>query len=509
MSTTSIICARCQASLKLPAGMPVGLRPKCPRCGTIVVMPTEPSASRPRLHPLAVLVIVFAGGFFLLLLGGGLLYVCLQGETKSSPAVSDEGPPQVEDTTPPARVAARIKVASSKPFMVVAPETQTKVNEATKRGLAFLRQTQFLDGPKGGSWQVQGLQQSGVGLTALAGLTLLECNVPETDRAVQAAAKYVRENVIGDLGGHGTYQVALSTLFLCRLDDSKDRALIRSLALRLVASQKISGGWAYDSNSMSPEAEAYLLQMLQAWPNTGANPRLKRGHAAGVFQMVPTNADSNFWLGNKDKSDNSNTQFALLALWAARRYDLPLDPPLQLVARRFRNSQAPDGQWYYMPDRPMVNYPNATMTAAGLLGLAVGYGLDNDTKIKSSMADDAVLQGGLKRLAEKIGKPGDDIEHPPTMYFLWSVERVAVLYQLAKIDGKDWYHWGVEILDATQHKDPAKKEYGSWYLGGVGSFDIPDTCFALLFLQQANLIKDLTDKLRQLLAAMQQSPRKE
>jgi len=30
----------------------------------------------------------------------------------------------------------------------------------------------------------------------------------------------------------------------------------------------------------------------------------------------------------------------------------------------------------------------------------------------------------------------------------------------------------------------------------------------LLFLQQANLIKDLTDKLRQLLAAMQQ-PRKE
>ena len=38
-------------------------------------------------------------------------------------------------------------------------------------------------------------------------------------------------------------------------------------------------------------------------------------------------------------TDNSNTQFAILALWAARRHDVPLSRTLQLMVRRFETSQ--------------------------------------------------------------------------------------------------------------------------------------------------------------------------
>ena len=87
------------------------------------------------------------------------------------------------------------------------------------------------------------------------------------------------------------------------------------------------------------------------------------------------------------------------------------------------------------------------------------------------------------------------------MYFLWTVERVAVLFQLPKIDGKDWYQWGVRMLRANQRND------GSWTSGkGHGSTTFTDTCFALLFLQRANFVQDLTDKLSEAIAALAPQP---
>ena len=140
----------------------------------------------------------------------------------------------------------------------------------------------------------------------------------------------------------------------------------------------------------------------------------------------------------------------------------------------------------------------SVFTAAGLLGLAVGYGLDTERKRAGDMGSDETLQKGLDRLAQGIGTPGEFGDRPRAVetYFLWSVERVGVLYHLAKISGKDWYRWGLEILDGHQRED------GHWYLArGPGSSDLVDTCFALLFLKQANLAQDLTDKI-QAMAAM-------
>jgi hypothetical protein len=73
---------------------------------------------------------------------------------------------------------------------------------------------------------------------------------------------------------------------------------------------------------------------------------------------------------------------------------------------------------------------------------------------------------------------------------LWTLERVAVLYNLDEVDGKDWYHWGAEVLLDTQRAD------GSWHVGGYpGNLPTVDTSFALLFLKRANLVRDLSKRL--------------
>jgi hypothetical protein len=130
------------------------------------------------------------------------------------------------------------------------------------------------------------------------------------------------------------------------------------------------------------------------------------------------------------------------------------------------------------------------MTCSGLLGLALAHGtVKKPTQKKEKPLDDPAIRRGLAMLAREIDRPGE--KRLWDLYFLWSLERVGVLYDLPAIDGKDWYAWGRKILLPRQRND------GSWGDGGYfGSTPLLDTCFALLFLKQANLTRDLTDKLQ-------------
>ena len=65
--------------------------------------------------------------------------------------------------------------------------------------------------------------------------------------------------------------------------------------------------------------------------------------------------------------DNSNTQFAVLGLWVAKRYELPVQPVLSLLDHYYRSTQSKDGAWSY---KVQGNYYHASMTCAGLIGLA-------------------------------------------------------------------------------------------------------------------------------------------
>jgi hypothetical protein len=74
------------------------------------------------------------------------------------------------------------------------------------------------------------------------------------------------------------------------------------------------------------------------------------------------------------------------------------------------------------------------------------------------------------------------------LYYLWSLERMAVVYDWKTIAGVDWYAWGSGLLLAAQNDD------GSWTDTFPG---VPDTCFALLFLKRVNVARSLTSELKE------------
>jgi hypothetical protein len=145
------------------------------------------------------------------------------------------------------------------------------------------------------------------------------------------------------------------------------------------------------------------------------------------------------------------------------------------------------------------------MTCVGLLGLAVGHGFAQETAgagkggkeggPAKKQKEDAAIQRGLKKLGQYVGDPigNGGVGGQTNLYFLWSVERVGVLYNLKTIGNKDWYDWASKILLRQQARN------GSWWTRGyAGSSSTIDTCLALLILKRTNLVRDLTDSLHML-----------
>jgi hypothetical protein len=178
----------------------------------------------------------------------------------------------------------------------------------------------------------------------------------------------------------------------------------------------------------------------------------------------------------------------------AQRHDVPARRTLQLISRRFETSQNIDGSWSYLYIVGGGGISRPAMTCVGLLGLAVGYGIAQPPREAAGpkpVADPRIVNG-LVALSQSVGEPNGNWRFHPmeNLYYLWSVERVGVLYGLPTIGDKDWYRWGAEILVANQDKR------GFWTNGGYfGTSPTIDTCLALLFLKRANLVSDLTAKL--------------
>jgi hypothetical protein len=408
----------------------------------------------------------------------------------------------------------------------LAPGEQAKVDQAIQKGVAFLLEVQNKDGTwsfprKKKSAKKEKLDHFQVGYAALAGLTLLECGVKPDHEAMKRTAEFIRSSAETI---NLTYDLSLAILFLDRLDQGlgkrPDRELIQQLAMRLVAGQTASGGWTYQCPELTEDETKQLISLLKKHqPNLDSPLDLKQVDQSKLVlpnkEEVPDKLKKlAVWRDdatpppplapNKthgEESDNSNTQFAILGLWAAKQYDLPLERTLALMVKRFRKGQNPDGSWGYLATgrEVVVGVEHPTMTCAGLLGLAVGMGLTNEAqgKLDKSQprlvaADDPQVKKALRLLAGYIGRfnrPWQQVSLID-LYFIWSVERVAVVYNLRHIGGKNWYAWGAEILVGNQ---TAK---GNWENGRYpDATPVIDTCFALLFLKKANLARDLTSKL--------------
>jgi hypothetical protein len=324
----------------------------------------------------------------------------------------------------------------------VAGPTQAEVDRAIERGVAFLRKhMEKVSLP--------------VRYEGLVGLTLLECGVPAKDPLVQKIAASLRGQV-HEL--NGTYEMSLSILFFDRLGGSADSGRIQALAEALAAGQREDGGWGY----RCPRARA-----------AGGPPR----HPVAV------------------RSDHSNTQFAVLALWVAGRHGSNTRAPLARAFRHYRETQQPDGGWSYRPDVPPSTLAN---TCSGLIALAAGHGINAKVGrearplVGPRAENHPAVAGALACLAhfsfpalDRSGGPTEwvGLESSYDLYALWAVERMATLYDLKAIDGREWYPGFAHLLVGAQQAD------GRWHATRAAPVD---TCFALLILRRGNLLPDLT-----------------
>jgi hypothetical protein len=236
--------------------------------------------------------------------------------------------------------------------------------------------------------------------------------------------------------------------------------------------------------------------------------------------------------------DNSNTQFALLAVWMSRKHGVPVDDALATVEARYVASQdRRTGNWPYSAtagaaDVGSVGSP--AMYCAGLLGMATGVARREEKKLKTD------APAPKADAAKPDAKPSDPFFNPPAskepakkaparaltpqdrtiqlafaglglaladllrggkgllssegghghgdLYFLWSLERVGVVYGVDKVGGFDWFDIGSTALVRSQSPD------GSWQVGNYGTE--VNTAFAVLFLSRSNLARDLSSKVQ-------------
>jgi len=394
-------------------------------------------------------------------------------------------------------------MASARPA-AADPADQEAIDRAIKLGKNYLLKQQKPAGFWGDGTGPGSGKGWGVGYTALAGMALLECGVPTTDPVIKKAANIVRTNVheLDD-----TYELALAILFLDRMKDAADKPRIQWLAGRLIAAQMPSGGWGYKATKYSQANTTQLLaalRKLQTPTVPPADPLKVRATLPENMRRLAVFTDEGTGrlpADAKEKrhdlidatTDNSNTHFAMVGLWTARKHDVPTDRTFALVNRRFRTSQGAGGTWGY-DFVPTGGDGGGPHTCIALLGVAIGHVVSPPAGIKPEA--DPVILNAFVALSKSVGEPAGTTENRPKikdvggLYYLWAMERIAVLYDLQKLGKKDWYTWGAEILLCHQNAD------GSWEEGGYpGESQILNTCFALMFLRRANLTPDLSKRL--------------
>src|SRR3954468_7116923 len=189
------------------------------------------------------------------------------------------------------------------------PIDAAQVLAAIDHGVAYIKREQL---PRGNWTEFPGYDG---GVTSLCTLALLNSGIPANDPAVKKALDYLR-----DLELDKTYSVALQTMVLCAATPKNDMLRITRNVKWLEAHQNKDG------------------QRKGAWSYPGPG------------------------------GDNSNSQFAVLALYDGQRVGVDIDRQTwELAADYWRRTQNEDGSWGYVPG----DVGTGSMTCAGIGGLAI------------------------------------------------------------------------------------------------------------------------------------------
>jgi hypothetical protein len=310
--------------------------------------------------------------------------------------------------------------------------TADQVNDAMEKGIKYLTQQQNPNG----SWSEWPVQPGG--MTSLCTLALLNAGLEPDDPQIQKSLEYLRK-----IKPAMNYSTALQTMVFCRADPEKDRLLIIRNVKWLEETQVMEG------------------------PRKGA------------------------WSYPSGAGDNSNAQFALLALHEAERVGVRAkDSTWRLALRYWEECQNGDGSWGYYQGQSGTG----SMTSAGITSLVIAADRIQppDAKVTGNeikccvtgenTETDRRINNGIDwigrnfTIADNPGASG----HSWNLYFLYGLERAGRLTARRFIGEHDWYREGADHL--VRRQDGFS---GFWVGRGAGEDNpLVGTSFALLFLSK-------------------------
>ena len=199
--------------------------------------------------------------------------------------------------------------------------------------------------------------------------------------------------------------------------------------------------------------------------------------------------------------DNSNSQFGLLGVWAAKQLDVEVPTTYwQAVMRHWERTQLRGGGWNYGPGSAS-KAATGTMTAGGVASLFVCFdnlhaeeflGCGRKMDYKPILRGLAWFDKNFAKTVENWGNVREGY------YYMYGVERVGLAAGYKYFGTKDWYKIGAGKLIGWQqadgswlgvHDNPANQlEEAKARPGAEGNLPVSrphrlsDTCFALLFL---------------------------
>ncbi len=317
------------------------------------------------------------------------------------------------------------------------------VKRAMENGCAYLRGEQNEDG----SWQGNGrLLDFRVGVTSLAILAQINCDVPVESPEIQRGLNFLRSlTVEGVQGTAGIYETSLAIMALCAAEQhERDLPRIQLLAQLIEASQEKQGPavgyWGYSIN--------------------------QNGGGGG--------------------GDASNGQYAVLALREAVFAGAKVSRETwQRVHDRWLNDQLPNGGWAYnLNDRN----PRGSMTVAGLSTVAITSRMLQDDRDVDAQGrpdccalpvPDTALQNGRRWMAENFSVATNPGHGDWYYYYLYGLERAGRLSNMRFFGRYDWYRLGAKQLVDMQLPG------GNWISPGAADRDpVLNTSMALMFLSK-------------------------
>lgn len=319
---------------------------------------------------------------------------------------------------------------------------QSKIDAAIRSGCAWL--------------EVNG-NNPGAGLgntTELVALALIHGGADRNQEPLKGAIRHMRTAPLSS-----TYNVALTAIALCNLDRARYQKRIQECAQWLVDSQCANGQWSYGDFRG------------QALPGTTPTESDGLDAASGPLSDVALQRQRP---ATTQQGDNSNTQFAVMGLWAAHlaRIQSPA-ATWKRIRDFFIRCQGSEGGWSYSEEMRAAPYFN--MTCAGTAVLEICRRVTKpDNRLDSAINLGRYWIGrswGLGALAtdEKRGGWVNFRDY----YGYYSLERVGVLLNQERFGEHKWYTEGARSLLKAQ------AENGGWDENAI------NTAFAVLFLKRA------------------------